>query len=1089
LRHHLFALAMLAVLPLVSNPAAADNAAVLDSLTGENAALPRLLSAPIRQAGYSVTLIGQKDLCDPGKLKEFDLLVIPDGSCLPAASIASVDAYLRSGGDLIAMKTPLWQKTLLGIGGRWITREDYESEHQSDLPRHVLFDFHQGGLVKWFRSTNAPEVQSRYTILPKGPTPGTHSLHAVIPILKSWDTIGIEKLQKPFAYGDTLTVFFAKGTRRTTQLAIEWREKDGSRWIAVAPLTNTWRRYILRPSDFKFWESVPSRKATAFNPENAVAVHIGLAYSHTSSIGPGRQEFWVGPFGTEPTTPEIEQILNSSEPPDLDTLSPGYKLFDCDDVAALRIRKEQAFEKSLTLDLPSTIRSPHPRAGGGGFDKGRDWRYIPLVEAWSPKGEWRGAPVALTVNASGPYKGSVWASFGIPDAKWYKSPGALDLIEETAARIRRGLFIVDGGSDFYTYFDNQPLTLGARIANLSRKASRLTVRITASKGDETAWSRTWPVSVPAAGETTVKDTWQPETWPQNGYQIKAELISSTRTIDRVTHDAHVWQPKAEKRFITTKDGQFILDGKRWRMHAINYMPSSGIASSDGEYFERWLGARSYDSEVVQRDLDHVKDIGFNSVSIFIYDSSIKAQNLLDILRRLDRLGLKANLSLRPGHITDFGWDKTSQIVKYYRLAENDTVFAYDLDWEPVFRQHDARTIWDADWLKWINERYGSLESAERDWGRKAPRDASGAVTNPFPDDYNAQGAVMIAAYRRFLDTLLYKKYSEWRRLVRELDPNHLVSFRMAEAGNPQIKGDWIPYDFPYLAAAVDFLSPEAYGRAGDWERVKPGWFEFEYARWAAPDKPMIWAEHGITTWDRTRMANSPSAMADAGKSYENFYRLLIGSGASGIAHWWYPGGFRCGEVSDFGIINPDGTDRPVTKVIRERGPRFLNGPSAKPVDHWITIDRDASPDGIAGAYDAVKEEFWNAIDSGQTPGLRTAGTGTDSTNCPLIAVGNVPCTGSNPPKYLDAAFDEVVVKDGRARVTITNLGEATWSASPGPDGKGAVALLANATKIPIPERVPHLGSVTFEFDLPSLSATLTMLAEGRTTFGEKYVLR
>ena len=55
--------------------------------------------------------------------------------------------------------------------------------------------------------------------------------------------------------------------------------------------------------------------------------------------------------------------------------------------------------------------------------------------------------------------------------------------------------------------------------------------------------------------------------------------------------------------------------------------------------------------------------------------------------------------------------------------------------------------------------------------------------------------------------------------------------------------------------------------------------------------------------------------------------MMIESGADGVFFWWYPGGFRLGENSDFGIINPDGTDRPVTKVIRTEGPRFLARPS------------------------------------------------------------------------------------------------------------------------------------------------------------------
>ena len=71
-----------------------------------------------------------------------------------------------------------------------------------------------------------------------------------------------------------------------------------------------------------------------------------------------------------------------------------------------------------------------------------------------------------------------------------------------------------------------------------------------------------------------------------------------------------------------------------------------------------------------------------------------------------------------------------------------------------------------------------------------------------------------------------------------------------------------------------------------------------------------------------RMAPDPKKLAFEGRYYADFYRMMIESGADGVFFWWYPGGFRLGENSDFGIINPDGTDRPATTVIRSEGPAF-----------------------------------------------------------------------------------------------------------------------------------------------------------------------
>ena len=228
------------------------------------------------------------------------------------------------------------------------------------------------------------------------------------------------------------------------------------------------------------------------------------------------------------------------------------------------------------------------------------------------------------------------------------------------------------------------------------------------------------------------------------------------------------------------------------------------------------------------------------------------------------------------------------------------------------------------------------------------------------------------------------------------------------------------------------------------------------------------------------MWSSPMRLEYQAMCYDAFYRMLISSGADGLFSWWYPGGFRVGENSDYGVINPDGSDRAVTNVIRENGPKFLAS-SAKPIDHWITIDRDAHPDGIAGIYDAVKAEFWDAIDKGHTPGLRTAGTGTDSLNCPLLAIGNTPCNGTNPSKYLDAAIDVVKVSGKSMRIEFTNLGEAELLSK-------NVNLLVNGVKTPLPHDVAHLESAVIKnVAVPQASqVTITFEAEGRTPFGEKY---
>ncbi len=1097
--------------------------------TGEDAGLADGLTAELKAAGYLVRELDAAALCDPTELsaRKYRMLVLPDASALPAKSVPSVSAYLKAGGDILALNAPLWQTPLIHVAGRWVGRDEYQRRRAGELPPRVLFEFRPEEMPKWHRSSNSPETPATYEAVRAAPPPADWALHVVVSNLDGWDTFMSPETSGAFAPGHVLTVLSARGGPETPQLAVEWTERDGSRWIAVIPLFPEWRQYVLAPDDFLYWESIPTRgrRGDCFKPENAVKLSVGVAHSHTGRLS-GRREYWVAAIGTAPSTPEYEELASALSPPPLEILSPRYKFFDCHAVKDLRTRSDQAILASAAFPVPPEIRSPHPRASGAGFEKGRAWRFAPLIEARTADGEWRGAPAALLVHADGAYKGGIWASFGVGDAEWYRSPGVRKAIGQIIRRMRHGVFLVDGGTNFYTYFDGQDVRLGVRAVHLGggrREGLIARVVLTDAASGREVVSRQWPLALSPDQEATVADTWKPSEWPEQGFRVSAEIRDGGEVIDRVVHEAHVWRPRPTRNFVAIRDGDFLLDGHRWRAHGVNYMPSSGVATEDAAYFEYWLNARSYDPEVIERDLRHIRDLGLNAVSLFIDHVSLRAQNFLDLLRRLDRHGLKANVALRPSWPLDFRFGPVRELIEYYRLPEHDAVFAFDLAWEPMFGPHEQRTGWDAEWEAWVVERYGSIAAAEADWAFPVPRTHAGKVTNPSAAQIDTDGPWrrMTAAYRRFLDTLLYRSYSAARALVRSVDPNHFVSFRMAEAGNPTFRWQGrIPYDFPYLAAAVDFLAPEAYGRIGDWRQVKPAWFEFEYARWAAPDKPMLWAEIGVSVWDLGRMQPMPELLEFQKRFFADFYRMLIGSGADGVFFWFYPGGFRCGENSDYGIINPDGSDRPVTTVIRENARKFLDGPDARPIDHWIEIDRDRHPDGSAGSSAAANAECWTAKPAGRTPGLRTAGTGTTSANCPLLAVGNTPCNGTNPPKYLDGAFDLIEVRDtggnwipvpaggsakvdpntpAVARITLTNLGEATWlapdSPSAGTNGPGGVYIVVNGratARTPLPAAVPHLGSIQITGVVLASSSprepttvTMTLAAEGRTPFGPK----
>jgi hypothetical protein len=318
----------------------------------------------------------------------------------------------------------------------------------------------------------------------------------------------------------------------------------------------------------------------------------------------------------------------------------------------------------------------------------------------------------------------------------------------------------------------------------------------------------------------------------------------------------------------------------------------------------------------------------------------------------------------------------------------------------------------------------------------------------------------------------------------------------------------MPYDLLAGAPFLDFVSPEAYSLTENWENFRAGGFITAYARWAGNGKPVFWAEFGATIYPHT----SPERIAYQRNVYEWMYRMVEESRADGSAAWWFPGGYRTTENSDYGIIHPDGSLRPAARVAQQWASRLAQLPrlaDAREV-HTITIDRDLHPRGFSQVWARHRQDYLQAVEAGKQVQVRTEGTGATSEDVPLIAVGNVPCNGSNPPKYLNAQILQVqaVLPDGsvqevdaetsfppntqRLRITVMNTGDAAWS-SP---GRRRVELSTPWGAQVITQAVPRYATVVLDVDTtariagePALRMQLVTEAEEIFPFGERRILK
>jgi hypothetical protein len=963
-----------------------------DRLPGFNETLAQEISGQVQAAGYATEFIDTTVLTNKTLLtaKRYDLLVLPGARSLSMAAAPAIKSYLQDGGDLLALGLPAWQSPLYQIKRRWISREGFEEAVAGQRAQHVVEDFERADLSHWTRYKGEVSGKADYEL---ADTDHGKALHVKVAHMGGWETLASPAYVRPFPAGHTLTCFRAKGGPRTRQLALEWREEDGSRWIATVDLTPEWKDYTLLPDRFKAWP-VPEQAGTRgrFHPERAVSCCVGLAMSHTALEG-DQHEYWFADLGTAPNP--FGDDAPSLEPPvpGLESISPSYQCFPITTPVVVRadhqkVALEEWEGKSGKGDKRDALSyvGLQPRARGVGFNQERAYRWEPLLGAYDAlTQDYRGAVGALVVNVEPPFRGSVWAAFTPTEAGFYQRPVVTNCLHQVLTRMKRGVFLSEGGSEFFTVFAGQQFKAGARLVNFGREAVsniQVSVKFLDTKGapHRTVLDSTIALA-PGEAKAVEQDGLSREA-RDAGVSVSVSLAAAP--IDALRHELGVWAPKAKPAFIEARDGGFWLRGKPWKANGVNYMPSSGIGLANDRYFEAWLGRGAYDPEVIERDLRRVKAMNLNAVSVFVEHVSLRAQHLLDFLRRCDALGLHVNQSLRPGTPMNFQWKQMRELIEYFKLAQNDTVFAYDLAWEPSHGSYEQqRHAYTQPWNDWVLKRYGSIAAAEQAWGPATPHSALPTPHLAVPPmtqlTRDGEWRRRVADYRLFLDDLLHEKYSTARTLVKSVDPHHAVSFRMSNTGDPLYNWDAaLPYDFYGLADAVDIWAPEAYGRIGDWERVRAGDFTAAYARLCDARKPLMWAEMGYSAWDINRMAPDPEKLAFEGRYYADFYRMMIESGADGIFFWWYPGGFRLGENSDFGIINPDGTDRPMTKVIRSEGPRFLKASKPGKPDYWIAVDRDRDARGLYGMYEAANVEFWKAITQGRQPGLkweRKPGTG------------------------------------------------------------------------------------------------------------------
>jgi len=1083
--------------------------------------IARLSADALREVGMEVQLLDPAALADPQSFsrERFDVLVLVDCRSVPGPGLENLLAFLRAGGHLIAFGGPPFRELLWPWRGEWRSTAEVMERVRAEVS---IVDFTGADLRQWTRATGNPGSAAE-TTLARGPR-GTTALEVHIGDLAGWDTLTSPPLRSPFPAGQSVTCLWAKGGPRTTHLVVEWDERDGSRWMASVELTRDWRHYALRPEDFVYWPDSPAQgrggPGDAFDPQQASRLALGLAQSH-SAIPPGEHAYWVADIGAAPSP-----LPAAPELPALEAMSPWYKTYEIQlDPASHRVSADpdqRFFAAFQPLPASGRLISPVWRQRGLGTGSGQQGRWVPLLRVVTQSGEYRGAAASTYFATSGRYRGASWTYFGLDPTEIERQWEAFGpVLGGLAERLARGALLANGGTEQFSYFTEAAgtatPTLMARVVNLSTRLAELEVRLAVSDDDgRVVFEKATALQVQPGRIKRIAEAGPPLAPGRYRASCELALAPGATPVDRIAHEFSVIGPNPSPQFVTVRDGDFRLGGRTWYPHGVNYWPLYVAGLDQSDYWAHWLSPAQYDPEPVERDLAALESLGANMVSIQ-YSKADQAPALNDFLQRAKRHGILANVYVPGLHPLHRDEAVAEQLIRAARLAESDAIFAYDMAWEPQLGVEGDRRQWDSEWEVWIGERYGSIETAEKDWEFALPR-LDGRPTGPTDDQLRQPGPHqrMVAAYRRFADDLIGQGYGASARFLRRLDPNHLLGARTGYGGTGQPSVvSAMAYDLVSGAAHLDFASPEGWGLSGDWESFERAGLTTAYGRWAGNGKPVFWSEFGYTIYPGT----TPQKYEAQAEVYRNLYRMALQSGASGSAGWWLPGGYRVDENSDYGILNPDGTPRPAALELG-RSARELTAPRARPAPStWITIDRDLDVSGYAGTWERHAAEYVAAVRAGNTVGVRTEADGMSSADAPLVAVGGTPCNGSNPPKHLNAEFGEVTILDAaeaaaavvgrdgavvrvpadrpvRVRVQVVNTGVAAWLAPHSVEAKpGGVFVAAGERgglqcRAPIPRDVLRDGAVELEFTLTEgisrpTEVTLAMLAEGRAWFGDR----
>ncbi|MBN1270336.1 MAG: hypothetical protein JXB04_12165 [Kiritimatiellae bacterium] len=978
-----------------------------------------------------------RDLC----LNESRVLILPDAARFPADHWDALVNYLEAGGRAVLLgRDPFEQRVQLKDGH---PRTEAELLDELAAAAQPIADFSDVQLWRHMNESGVMRGSVSIAGQPRAPWP---AVEVEVAGFEGWDNISMELPRGQLPEHANTLMFYARGDRRTSGLVVTCTAQDGSLWVSAVPVNATWRRYALRDAAFRYLHGGDKRghHADRLKLAEVDRVAVGLAMN-VAPQSPGEHRFGVSDVrvACDPRTPE-----EALEWPDLLLVSPPYRRYE---FMAYAVRP--AGRRTATDLVGVRMQSPGPRPRGTGGDRAAPYRWVPLFEALDGGRELRGWPASMCVTRSTGGTCAAWAWVGVDTTKRTRA-AVRSMVEACVKRLEPGVFLCKAGCDRFAFKPHERLTITAQWGSRLPPSRLMRVAAEIRTPDGKRLRRVASAPVPGGDRTGLTDTELdlgpcPEARERgNDYVIRVSLEAAEAggTVYDVAEQPIrvVAEPGAltEADWLRTTGSRFTLARVPTFLLGVNYWPLSATGRGPAEYKEHWLEPGEFDPVLVHRDLDILSRMGVNAVAIQYHTERQASQLrfLAEECRRRDIWICAYVPALSP---LDFNPDHARRLIEAAGLQKLPRVFALDLAWEPRLGPYRSRCRLDPAWREWLAEQYGSVEHAEQVLGRALWREGE-KVTGPPDHELTADGEhrLAVAAYRRFVDDYVSRRYGHIRRFLHSLGVRQLLGARTGFGGTGQAWPNQVfALDPASGAVHLDFISPEAWGLTGPIEQFHEAGFITAYGRGVSDAKPVLWIEFGTT------VGADPQApdLEKQARIYEQVIELVSQSAAAGCFAWWYPSGYRVDEASDFGLVHPDGSLRPAAEVLR-RASRRLRSEMRSPAA-WkgreMLLNRDAR--GLHGLWQEWKDTYREETAAGAAEEIRPRAFGRPTTEMPLDTVGGAPAEQPAPLECanaewgrIDVAGQEVLREPGaalhvglreRVDLELINTGPATWSGS------------------------------------------------------------